>query len=289
MPTQGLDELVELDKKQRAILDTKLAITTCYQLIMVDRKRIVDAFGRRKNRPSIEDVGKWQDAARRKLASDSATAASAIADASWEQAGIFVVAFEYRQADDVVERRMVAEQTEVELDAASHQRSEWSDWACKKACRWMADRAGTLATAMPISSGEPVAELDAIEAGGDAPLERPRIVVERATLHDATGKTDLVEASRPLAQHLHLWDRPTRLEVLLGDAPTGATSSVILQLVRPGSKKENLVGRVDRLGRQAEIDLGELVSGTYTPTLVVRAPGGILPCLVKLGPVDVMR
>ena len=47
MPTDDLSGISGLDDRHRTVLDQKAGITSYYELIMADRQRIVDAFGRR--------------------------------------------------------------------------------------------------------------------------------------------------------------------------------------------------------------------------------------------------
>src|SRR5512135_3218060 len=108
MPISDLSGISGLDEKRRAVLAQKLEITNCYELIMADRQRIVDAFGRRSYRPTLEDVAVWQDEARRIHASSMDASVSAIASSGWEPAATFVVAFEERGRGDAMERRVVA-------------------------------------------------------------------------------------------------------------------------------------------------------------------------------------
>jgi hypothetical protein len=69
MPTDDLSGISGLDDRQRAVLDQKAGITSFYELIMADRQRIIDTFGRRTYRPTLEQVAVWQDEARRLRAS----------------------------------------------------------------------------------------------------------------------------------------------------------------------------------------------------------------------------
>ena len=68
MPTDDLSGISGLDDRHRTVLDQKAGITSYYELIMADRQRIVDAFGRRAIRPTLDEVSAWQDEARRSRA-----------------------------------------------------------------------------------------------------------------------------------------------------------------------------------------------------------------------------
>ena len=96
MPADDLSGISGLDDRHRAVLAQKLGITTYYELIMADRQRIADAFGRRAIRPALEDVSAWQDEARRLRAASIGASVSALAAPGWQSAATFVVAFEER-------------------------------------------------------------------------------------------------------------------------------------------------------------------------------------------------
>ena len=292
MPINDLSGISGLDDKQRAVLAQKLEITTCYGLIMADRQRIVEAFGRRTIRPTLEEVAAWQDEARGIHASAIDAAVSGITASGWEPTATFVVAFEEREQGDVTERRVVAEQTEIEPEASPQQRSQWPGWTCDDACRWMLERVGVLAASAPTGPAQitSATEAGAAEAGSkaDAPRTRSKIDIERASLADSRGDIDLVTGSRPLLQDRLIWAQPARLFVTLGGVPAGPGTSVVLQLARIGGQKQSIAGRLDDVGRVAEIELSELSYGEYKPAIVAwTRDGSSLPRVVKLSTVEV--
>src|SRR5512146_646314 len=266
MPVSDLSGISGLDGKQRAVLSQKLGITSCYELIMADRQRIIEAFGRRTIRPELEDVAAWQDEARLLHVSSRDASVSAIASPGWEQVAAFVVAFEERRRGDAAERRAVAEHAEIEPEASRQQRCERAGWECGDACRWMRERIGVQdAPASPgpaqiTPAGEPpAAEAPATEA-------HAKVYIEHAKLTDSGGDVALAAESRPLLpQDRLVWAQPARLVVTLGGTPPGARASVILQLVQAGGRKCNIAGHLDHVGRVAEIELSGLGDGDYTP------------------------
>jgi hypothetical protein len=289
MPINELSGISGLDARRRAVLAEKLKITTCYELIMADRQRIVDAFGRRANRPTLEDVAVWQDEARRMRASSMDASVSAMASSGWEPVAMFVVAFEELRRGGATERRIVAEQPEIESEASPQPRSQWTGWACDDACRWMLERVGGPAASTPPEPAQitPVAEAGA--AAGNRPAgTRPKIDIERANLADTSGAIELVAGSRPVLQDRLVWAQPARLLVTLGGAP-GPGTSVVLQLVQADGQKQNIVGHLDDVGRVAEIELSGLADGEYKPTVVASTQdGSSLPRVVKLPTVEVV-
>jgi hypothetical protein len=292
MPINGLSGISGLDEKRRAVLAQKLDITTCYELIMADRQRIVEVFGRRAIRPTLEEVTIWQDEARRIRASSIDAPVSAIAASGWESAATFVVAFEERLRGDAMEQRIVAEQTEVEPEASPQQRSRWPGWACEDACQWMRERVG-LPAASALPGPAQIACMAETGAGGTGAAGtrtegmHSKIDIERANLADFRGDIELVAGSRPVPQDRFVWAQPARLFVTLGDAPTRSGTSVVLQLVEAGGQKQSIAGHLDDVGRVAEIELSGLSYGEYKPAIVAWTPdGSSLPRVVKLPTVE---
>jgi hypothetical protein len=309
MPADDLSGISGLDDRRRDVLAQKLEISTCYELIMADRQRIVDAFGRRTIKPTIEEVSEWQDEARRVRAASIDASASATAASGWQSAATFVVAFEERGQGESVERRIVAEQTEVEPEASPQQRSQWPGWACGDICRWMLERVGGpvsepvlgLARAAAPAGAKPPAAVPAeagppeggpAETGGTADHAAARLVpidIERASLTGAAGSgSDMVVNSSPVPQGRFTWSRPARLTVVLGPGPSGLQTSVVLQLARPDGAKQNIAGRLDEAGHVAEVDLSGLADGEYTPAIVASTrDGSFLPRIVRLPTIEV--
>ncbi len=288
MPSNDLSGLSGLDDKRRAVLAQKLEITNYYDLIMADRQRIVDAFGRRANRPTLEDVAVWQDEARRLRASSIQAFVPATGPSGWESTAMFVVAFEQRRQGDAMERRIVAEQTEIEPEASPQQRSQWPGWAYNDACRWMLERVGAPATSTPPGPAQVTSVTDTGLVKTCAAGTRSKIEIERANLADSNGDIELVTGSRPVPQDRRIWAQPAQLAVTLG-APTGPGTSVVLQLVQAGGRKQSIVGHLDDMGRVAEIRLSGLADGEYRPTIAAWTPeGSSLPRVVKLPTVEVV-
>jgi hypothetical protein len=322
MPEDNLSSISGLDDRRRDVLAQKLGVSTCYELIMADRQRIVDAFGRRTIRPTLDEVSAWQDEARRIRAASLDAAVSAPAS-GWQSAATFVVAFEERGQRETLERRIVVEQTEVEPEASPQQRKQWPGWTCDDTCRWMLERVGgpatqavpgpapaaSLATAVPAEAGPAEAgplDTGALDTGpadtgpadtspadtGDgeahAAAGLTAIDIERASLTDAGGSSEVVADSRPVTQDRLVWSRPARLTVTLGPGQSGPRTSVVLQLTQPGGAKQNISGRPGKTGQAAEVDLSGLADGEYVPVIVASTrDGSLLPRIVKLPAIEV--
>jgi len=315
MPDDDLSSISGLDDRRRDVLGQKLGVSTCYELIMADRQRIVDAFGRRTIRPTLDEVSAWQDEARRIRAASLDAAISAPAASGWQSAATFVVAFEERGQRETLERRIVVEQTEVEPEASPQQRRQWPGWTCDDTCRWMLERVGAPASqAVPgpapaASPADAIPEANPAEAGppdtgapdtgpadtgdtGDgeayAAAGLTTIDIERASLTDAGGSSEVVADSRPVTQDSRVWSRPARLTVTLGPGQSGPRTSVVLQLTQPGGAKQNIAGRPGKTGQAAEVDLSGLADGEYAPVIVASTrDGSLLPRIVKLPAIEV--
>jgi len=293
MPVDDLSSISGLDDRRRDVL-AKLEVSTYYELIMTDRQRIVDAFGRRVIRPTLEEVSAWQDEARRMRAASIDASVSATAPSGWQSAATFVVAFEERQQGEALDRRIVVEQTEVEPEASPQQRSQWPGWTCDVACRWMLERVGgptspdlpgPAQAALPTQA--PPAQIDAgeVRAAG----ARATIDIERANLIDSSGSSELVAASRPAHQDRLVWSQPAQLIVKLGPGQSGPRTSVVLQLAQVSGPKQHIACHFDETGQVAEVDLSGLTDGEYMPTIVASArDGSFLPRIVKLPAVEVV-
>ena len=289
MPADDLSGISGLDDRRLTVLEQKLGITSCYELIMADRRRIADAFGRRTIRPTLEEVAVWQDEARHVRAASIEAAISEAAASGWEPTATFVVAFEERGRGDAPERRIVAELTEVEPEASPQQRSEWPGWACDDACRWMLGRVGVPAAPAPPVPAQITAVAEAGAADTRAAETRSQINVERANLADSSGNIELVADSRPVPQGRLVWAQPARLFVTLGGALAAPGTSVVLQLVQAGGQKHSIAGHLDDTGRGAEIELSGLADGEYRPAIVAwTRDGSSLPRIVKLPAVQLV-
>jgi hypothetical protein len=270
MGTDELSGIAGLDERRRDVLAAKLGITTCYDLILAERRAVANAFGRKAQRPTLEEVAEWQDAARRKRA-------AAVPANGWEQVASFVVVFERRGRPSGEARRVVAEQTEVEPEAKPR---EWDGWDLTELSAWMLNR-----LIDDGASGAPPPPR-AIEA---APADRARvradrsrkISVERAVLRWRDGEVDLTTAPPDAAVEL---TAPCNVTLQMA-RDTGAATKAVLRLISDGDAAQERLGwRVDDHGRM-EIELVDVPSGRYGARLAVWTPDGSAgPTVLALPP-----
>jgi hypothetical protein len=113
-------------------------------------------------RPTFEQISRWQDDARSKLGETGLDASE------WQMAASFVVVFSQRQVADTWERRVEAEQTEVEPERNPQ---VWPGWDAQPVCDWMAGQLSQADTAGVRPAEEP-AGVPAEEPAG-VPAKEP--------------------------------------------------------------------------------------------------------------------
>lgn len=195
MPGDDLSSIPNLEDTHRRALDRKLGITSLQALADADQRAIHTALQNTRPRPSLERIAAWQGDARSRLG-------NAVIDRSdWDTAASFAVIFAQRLVDGVWERRLEAEQTEVE--PASEPR-EWPGWDCKPLCDWMRGQlglpedqaepeAGAANQIGPATAGEPAASAVPARAG------RAELRIDSAKITDAVHEQDLISAGNLIA------------------------------------------------------------------------------------------
>lgn len=295
----ALGSIEGMQAKHVAILADELDIRTPGDLARVDRRVIHAAMRQLRPWPELEEISRWQDAAR-----DIATAS---ADPDWEQAAAFVISFETRSTEAGSQQRVVAEQAE----RTPPPRQVWSGWACEPVGAWLEEQAGAQATAAddeaaevdeapppgglapgPAADGGPAGpqrpSSGAAGSSGDSPAgrttaagspPRPTVTLEEATLLTAGGPAvDLVSAEEAVV------GPHARLRVTVsGGFPCGGVS-VALRLRRPGrpsSVPHDPV--VARSGVPVEIELDRVPRGAFAAVLALWAPdGAVEPSVVPV-------
>ena len=101
-------------------------VTDLRGLVQADPEAIYQAMANLRPRPAREQIARWQDDARNKLATPAAS--------EWQPAASFVVVYSQRKEGDAWERRVEAERTEVEPERTMQ---VWSGWDAAPVCDWM--------------------------------------------------------------------------------------------------------------------------------------------------------
>jgi len=206
VPENELTVLPGLQETHRRALAGKLGITSLTALADADQRAIYTALGSLRPRPTLARIAGWQADARSRL-SDAAVDAS-----EWHRAASFAVIFAQRQVDGGWERRIEAEQTEVEPEPPAQ---EWPGWECGPLCDWMLSQLDQPAgeAARP-ASAEPAAA--APRAAGRAGLR-----IDAALLTDAQQTLDLVRAGTAIAAAPDELTPPVQLSVTVTGARPG--------------------------------------------------------------------
>ena len=138
------------DKHVRAL--ARQHVTDLRGLVQADPEAIYRAMANLRPRPAREQIARWQDEARNKLATPDAP--------EWQTAASFVVVFSQRKEGDTWERRVEAERTEVEPERSMQ---VWSGWDAAPVCDWMRGQLDQAADAGTQPAEEPPTEEPAAE------------------------------------------------------------------------------------------------------------------------------
>jgi hypothetical protein len=155
------------DKHVRAL--ARQHVTDLRGLVQADPEAIYRAMANLRPRPAREQIARWQDDARNKLATPAAS--------EWQTAASFVVVYSQRKEGDTWERRVEAERTEVEPERTMQ---VWSGWDAAPVCEWMrgqldqAADAGAQPAEEPPTEEPPTEEPAAEEPAVEPPRRRPR-------------------------------------------------------------------------------------------------------------------
>jgi len=283
------------DKHLRAL--ARQHVTDLRGLVQADRRVIYRAMASLRPRPTLEQISRWQDDARSKLG-------EIVPDASeWQTAASFVVVFSQRQVDDTWERRVEAEQTEVEPERNPQ---VWSGWDGKPVCDWMLGQlsqadvpgvrpAGEAAEEPAPTGAEEPAPVPAVppapvpavppapvpaEEPAPVPAVPPRPAVGRhqlridsAAIIDAAGRTDVVVAGVPVTNPRTELVAPVRVVFAVSGAPPGVPLQAVARIERPDRPGWNPQDPVLLPGSgQAEFDLALVPAGDHEMSLIAWAP-----------------
>lgn len=110
MAGDDLTSIPGLLDRHRRVLESRLQIATYDALVRADPKAILAAMSRiRSPRPTLAEIRGWQEQALHRQG------AAGLGEApGWSRAASFVLSFEHRQVNGQLERRLVAQQTELE-------------------------------------------------------------------------------------------------------------------------------------------------------------------------------
>lgn len=174
---EDLNSIEGLADKHLRALDRQ-SVTDLRSLAQADPEALYRAMANLRPRPTREQIAGWQDQARDKLG------ATVPDPADWQPMASFAVVFFQRPADGAWERRVEAEQTEIEPE---RNRLDWSGWDCGPVCAWMHDQLSQVPGLGEPPGGEPPAEP---VPASDQPSRRDlaQLRIESASIIDAAGR-----------------------------------------------------------------------------------------------------
>jgi hypothetical protein len=264
------------DKHVRAL--ARQHVTDLRGLVQADPEAIYRAMANLRPRPVREQIARWQDDARNKLATPAAS--------EWQTVASFVVVYSQRKEGDTWERRVGAERTEVEPERTMQ---VWSGWDTAPVCEWMrgqldqaADAGAQPAEEPPTdepAAEEPAAEEPAAEPAPaqavptPGPASRAQLRIESAALIDAGGRTEVVTAGVLAANPRTELIAPVRVVFAVGGPPPGTALQAVALIRRPDGPGWNPQDPVILSGPgQAEFDLTPVPAGDHVMALIAWAP-----------------
>ena len=284
MTATELDAIGTIATKYRQVLTDQLHLTTCRDLVLAERPTIVAAIRAAKKRPapSLEDVARWQDEARRHHATAQSTRAE-----QWERHATFVVCFqERRSADQTWDRQIEVEHTE--LDSVETTTSHQPGWDCQWVCSWMCGRIG-LPDAQALASADDASPAIAPSrpAVTPRPPKQPRagLTLAGLTLVDGTGRHPVTgDATTPLTV-----GPPAHLTVTVTGTPLPDDARLAVSARTPGQRGGRTIYEEHLAASgSTDIDLSALPAGEHYLTLVAWTPGDACdPAVIKLTPLHV--
>jgi len=259
------------DKHVRAL--ARQHVTDLRSLVQADPEAIYRAMANLRPRPAREQIARWQDDARNKLATPAAS--------EWQTAASFVVVYSQRKEGDTWERRVEAERTEVEPERTMQ---VWSGWDTAPVCDWMRGQldqtadAGAQPAEEPAAgepaAGEPAAEPTPAQAAPTPrPASRAQLRIDSAALIDAAGRTEVVTASALAPNPRTELVAPVRVVFAVGGAPPGTPLQAVARVRHPDGPGWNPRDPVVLAGPgQVEFDLTPVPAGDHVMALIAWAP-----------------
>lgn len=281
MAGDDLTSIPGLLDRHRRVLESRLQIATYDALVRADPKAILAAMSRiRSPRPTLAEIRGWQEQALHRQ--DAAGLGEA---PGWSRAASFVLSFEHRQVNGQLERRLVAQQTELEPEQEQPP-SSWLGWDCAGICDWLQQRIGWRQREEPEAAGlgpKPEA-IDLPLAATVAPAPPSQLLFENLAIVDVTGRVEAVRGGRLIAQALEC-TLPGRLEVLVSGAAPDRGVRVALRFRRQAEPGWSPQEPTTMPGRgPAQLDLSGVVPGQYDARVVAWAPDASAePIAINLG------
>lgn len=266
MPDEDLRSIPDLQDNHRRALAAKLGITSLRALADADQRAIYTALGSIRPRPSLVRIATWQGDAHSRLSD------AAIKESEWRTAASFAVIFAQRQVNGVWERRLEAEQTEVE---PAPEPREWPSWDCGPLCDWMLGQLDLpVGEAAPGSgaAGETSATAEPAASRAPARAARAELHIDSATITDARQERDLIRAGHVIAEPPEDLRPPVRLILTVSGGRSGQRLQAAVWFRRqdgPGWSPQDPASLSP--SGQAEFDLSSVPPGGHDVRLLAWA------------------
>lgn len=259
MADDDLTAIQGLGTRHRQVLAEKLQVTTYQKLASADPQAIFEAMVRIRPRPTLQRIRLWKEQARR------LGGQAVVESPGWDRAATFVLSFEQRQVEISQERRLVVQQTELELEQPW---SSWPDWDCSGICDWLRQRVG---------ESKPVGPVDAPEPARAQTAGTGQLQIVHATVVDLTDRKEAVAEGRPTGQSLEC-TIPCRLEVAVAGVPPDREVRLALRFRRVGQAGWSPLEPATVPPRgPVQLELPDAVAGRHAARLVAWAPDGSTP------------
>jgi hypothetical protein len=262
VPDDELSSIPGLQEKYLPAL-ARREVTDLRSFARADPQVLYNALARFQPRPSLGQISRWQNAARRMLEE------AAIDVSEWHTAASFAVVFAQRQAGGAWEYRIEAERTEVEPERTPE---VWPGWECEPLCGWMLAQLGQAGAAGVAAEPEAVSAPPAQPAAARA-AERTRLRIDSAASIDATSTVDVVEAGALVPDLPAELVAPVRVVATVSGARAGTEVHVVTRIFRRDQPGWNPQAPVVIQGSgPAEFDLSEVPAGEHELALIAWAP-----------------
>jgi hypothetical protein len=265
VPGDDLTSIPDLQANHRRALNDKLGITSLRALADADQRTIYTALRNVRPYASVARIAAWQDDARRRLAD------AAIDRSAWHTAASFAVIFAERQVNGTWERRLEAEQTEVE---PAPEPQQWTDWNCRQLCDWMVARAG-----QPESPAASKADAVSRARSAATRTRRPELRIDSASITDASHELRLISSGKLISKPSEELRSPVHLRVTVSGGLSGQQLRAAVWFRRRGRPGWSPQEPVDLPSSgQAEFDLSLVPSGGHNVRLLAWAtrPGATM-------------